>query len=337
MPRLRKKLLAFKDLNRQEQLELVEYLIAFPETFALVDAESLAAIFLQTPDLPSNDPATRAALAYVATYHYWSSHPPAGKVLALFTQVKAQLRERADLRAEFEAIEARALNLNAMQTPGAPVDSGTDHQQHPDASEEPERPDRLPRRRARAASSYLRWLRFDLPATPSSRMLGGGLAVIAGLLVLYGILAIADRATRSELYHLAYEEASIFPSSGSVRSGVNGSQQIAEQLLTDAVREVISSRRTVLGLFPRYDKERLQWAKEALRQVVRSEQANPWLRSEAGFLLGAVLIADGNLEEAECVLSEVAQGTSDRAEQAAAIIREIKDATGNKRTAPPQP
>lgn len=320
---LQKKLLAFTELDKYEQRDLVERLIDAPETFALVEDEDLASIFLQVPDLPADHPATRAALAYVATYHYWSTRPPSGEALALFTRVKAQLRERPDLRAEFEAIEARALHLDTVSDPVRQFEALTGRQLVPNDSNEATRPDRPSRRRSHSVSSHYRWLRQDLPATPSIRIMGQGLAAIAGLLIFYGILAATDYATRSDLQNIAYEEASAFPPAGSFRSGLDNSQQIAEQLILDAVREVIASRETTLGLFPRYDEERLRWAEEAFRQVLRNDQADAWLRGEAGFLLGAVLIAEGRAEEARRALEEVSQADGPRAEQARTLLEQL--------------
>jgi TolA-binding protein len=98
-----------------------------------------------------------------------------------------------------------------------------------------------------------------------------------------------------------------------------------------ALHQIRQARTTTLGLFLRYDPERLRRAEELLQEVVAAEPPGTFLQLEARWYLGKVNLAQGEVEPARDQFKTVAQQQGHHAHEAAELLLELQ------RVAPAQP
>lgn len=110
------------------------------------------------------------------------------------------------------------------------------------------------------------------------------------------------------------------PHAGGPRVDVSSDRLYFRALAT--LREV---RTTTLGLFPRYDPERLTEAARLLEEVARGEEDGSFLQLEASFLLGKVRLAQGDLPGARAAFGAVVRGRGRQAEEASEILSALEE------------
>jgi hypothetical protein len=99
----------------------------------------------------------------------------------------------------------------------------------------------------------------------------------------------------------------------------------ADALYLKALPLLRTARTSTLGLFPRYDAERLSEAETLLQSVVERAQPGSFLSREARFYLGKVNLAQDDVQTARSYLKAVAGGDGRRAEEAYRILKRLQE------------
>jgi len=114
---------------------------------------------------------------------------------------------------------------------------------------------------------------------------------------------------------------------GTVRGDEASPLTTPEQRYAAALQELDDARTTTLGLFPRYDRERLLAARGLLDGVVRDSSSGDFLRLEALYVLGKTDLLLGNRDAATDALQQVVLGEGAKAPEANALLNAIHDGT----------
>lgn len=100
-----------------------------------------------------------------------------------------------------------------------------------------------------------------------------------------------------------------------------------DQRYLRALAEVEAARTSTLGLFVRYDHERLAAARALLEGVAQDAAAGDFLRLEALYALGKTHLLLGDRAAAEQALRQVVDGQGSHAREAEALLRRLRKGT----------
>ncbi len=148
------------------------------------------------------------------------------------------------------------------------------------------------------------------------------LAACFALVALYGGLAIASRASQTELDRLAALDTDALAAQvagGTVRGAENAPASNDARYLA-ALDALGDARRTTLGLFPHYDAPALQAVKAQLETVVQDEPDGSFLQLEASYALGKTLLLLGDTDAAQPHFLRVVEYGGREADAAARIL-----------------
>ncbi len=263
-------------------------------------------------------PLTPEALARLAAHaHVSDAEPPA--------LIKERLQRDADARHEFYELRDRIEALDrALPDPTAQFEALTGHtlEKAPALPKNIHRlthaaPDRAPQPRTRVLKPNV--MRYAV-------------AACFGLVALYGGLAIASRASVSELDRLGALDAHALRVEG-FGGTVRGETVAADPATNEgrylrALDLLDDARHSTLGLFPRYDADALSDARRLLETVVLSEERGSFLQLEASYVLGKTLLLLGDEAQAKPAFLRVVEFGGRHVQESTRILASLEARTG---------
>jgi hypothetical protein len=151
------------------------------------------------------------------------------------------------------------------------------------------------------------------------------------LVALYGVLGIVSRSSLSEIQKLGkpgdhvYELAREQVFRGDVR--VPGADS-NDARYREAVGLIRDARETTLGLFPRYDADKLSRARALLQSVRETEEEGSFLHLEALYLLGKTMLLQEDVPAARQTLGELNERGTHHADEVQRILATLAVKTG---------
>ncbi len=218
--------------------------------------------------------------------------------------VRARFDTDADLRNQFYTLRDRVEALESqLPDPAAQFSALTGHRLHDHEAPSQARIHALRPPVARVAAPAARVLPLR------ARMTRYAAAASFALIALYGALAIASRASVSELDRLGALDADALVVEG-FGGAVRGSAPEADLASTEArylqaLSILRQARQSTLGLFPSYDEAALLEARALLENVVDTEEEGSFLQLEASYALGKTLLLLGEVPAARTALDRV--------------------------------
>jgi tetratricopeptide (TPR) repeat protein len=160
------------------------------------------------------------------------------------------------------------------------------------------------------------------------RALQWAIAAIVLVALLYGGLYAASWVLHSDAERLALVDPRETQVEG-YQLTLRGAQSAPEKapmdaLYLQALQILRDAQTTTLGLFPRYDQEKLAQAERLLQRVIENEESRSFLQMEAHFFLGKVYLAQGKIEKARSNFQTVAICEGRRTPEAVEILTELQ-------------
>lgn len=329
------RILAYPHLSPEEKRRVEAYVEEHPKWGPLLQdvqaLEELAHDVQRLDELPRGD---EVLATYVVAQHLYSDAIPSS-LREVFDRLEARMETDDQLRMRYEEVRSHLETLDAEFDPRSHFEQLTGHTLAQDAeaeesgsAEHEERDERPPSRTVREPAEPSR--------TPSERVSTGilsaagrwAVAAVTVVAVAYGVLFLASRLSQDPLDRLASVEVgqdvlesyqvrtrSVAPAPGSTS---------VDQTYLQGLRALRGARTTTLGLFPRYDSEKLQRAERLLSTVAERAEDGSFLQLEALFYLGNVQLAQGDVEQARSNLKIVVQLEGRRAEEAYQTLKELQ-------------
>lgn len=316
------KILSYPHLSAEEQHEVETYVESNPEWASLLrDVRALERLGAESrAALPSD-----ALLAtYVAVQHF---HPGGieGESPALqksFARLEALIEEDEGLRREVELARRRLQKAEAALDPVSQFEALTGHA----LEEEPETHEATASesQRTRASTPSVLEVFFQLPL-----LLRRSAVAIVLLVGVYAGLYGVSVATQSSLDRLATADVNerVIESyvETETRDAVPEPDTLAaDALYLEALSTLQSARTSTLGLFPRYDIEKLDQSQQLFDQVLDRVEPGSFLALEAHFYLGKVFLAQEQVEAARQHFETVVKRQGRMQDEAAEILNTLQ-------------
>jgi hypothetical protein len=145
------------------------------------------------------------------------------------------------------------------------------------------------------------------------------IAIVAGL--GYGSLSIVSEQTRPASERLVALEKLAATGPSFARVTRSGQSYDPGHVYASAMKDIEAARRSVAGLFPHYDREGLNAARDKLRTVVRDAEPDSYLQMQGYFALGKLAVALEDKEGARDALIRVAEADSLAWPEAPVLLR----------------
>lgn len=328
MKPIEEKILLYRELSPEEREAVDAYVAQHPELSRLLaEVRAFEGLLKEARALAARPPGDSALAYYVATRLLERNAMPDG-LREVLVRIEAALEEDPALRRKYEVFERRMRELEAGSDAVAQFERLSGYALAPPGAEDPptvaevvpppvrpssDRPSRRPARIFRLSSPPVRW----------------AVAASIALVGLYGVLLLLGEATRSPLERSLRFDKEVSAFYGPhVRSGNMGFMtDPADSLYFRAIRTLGEARKTTLGLFPRYDADRLREAAAYLNDVIARVEPNSFLYLEAQFLLGKIYLALGDFPAAEAALKAVVKGRGGRIDEARELLRMLRSAS----------
>ena len=301
---IEERLAQYPDLSDEERHEVERYVAEHPEWApALADAKALDALFEDARGFEEESVSEEVLAFYAASRDM--PNPPEELAGPLKT-IRMRVDSDPDLKRRLAEIDARRNELEE----GSPAN---------------EQFERLTGRTPDAFAGE-----YDEPKQEPAhiRYLWRAAAAVVVLAATYSILYKAGQMMLSEAERLARfdrEELAV-EGFGTVRQPDRGvpPSTSAEAYLA-ALRELRQAQESTIGLFPRFNTERVSEAEMLLGRVIALEPEDSFLAGEATYLLAKVRLASGDIEEARTLLQQVIASRSRRAEEAESLLQRLQD------------
>lgn len=317
-------ILAYPNLSVEKQREIEAYVESNPKWAPLLrDVRALEGL----PAGPRSElPSDPRLATYVTVQHLHPDAVPAG-LRGAFSALEDQIERDADLRREVDAARRRMKKAEAAVDPVAHFEALTDHNVEPapeSASSAGAVEQETETNRSEPASPSGIEVFLNLPG-----FVRAGMVAVVVLMVAYGGLYGVSRATQSPLDRLAAMEVSaqvVNSYTGTnLRSATPSSDTLSvDQQYLDALSSLRTARVSTLGLFPRYDSEKLAGAKQHLTQVLGQVDSSSFLALESHFYLGKIALAQREVPTAQRHLKVVVRKGGRRADEAYDILRALQ-------------
>lgn len=325
MDDLEEKILSYPHLSGEEQREIEAYVEEHPEWAPLLrDVRSVEGLSANVrADLPSDS----LLATYVVVEHL---HPDGDREIseqlrAAFARLEARIEEEESLRREVEAARRRLGEAESSIDPVAQFEALTEHSLGLESGAESDEKTSESDAEASPRTSPSWW--EAVRALPRFVRLGG--AVAAVLVGVYAGLYGVSLATQSPLDRLAAPEVSEqvvnsytnaeMRSAGAATEGASVDDQYLE-----ALSRLRAAHVSTLGLFPRYDAERLDQAKQGFGQVLEEVDPNSFLALEAHFYLGKIALAQDDIATARTHFKTVVQREGRQTQKAYEILKTLQ-------------
>lgn len=331
MDAVKHQLLNYDALPATERDEVDAHLAAHPEAQALVDeGRALRAFLSEAAQTGAALPDAEEIARYLAA-QYFGHQPLSPALTALGQRVEAAFASHPEVERQYSIMRDRLERLNASaESPAEQFERLVGYRLDapvPDHLEADVPEPAVPAHGATSKSQHRSWRApADREAVPLLRRVSvSRLALAASVLLtlVYGGLFIASGAQQTEYERLAELDSAPTDYEGLRLRGVDGLMDPAAERYAEALDELGDARSSFLGLFPSYDAERVDTALGLLREVTELEGDDAALGLEAWFLIGQILLHDGDTEAAR----EAFQIVVDRQGPSAPDARRLLDAT----------
>ncbi len=336
---IEEKIRLFAELSGDERREVEQYVEARGDNEPhlkrlLEEAKGLDHLLASARRLGTSPP-DREAIAFYAVMRGVDRGRLPGHLAEDLDRIGEEIAGSADLRTLLAQYEARASELASASDFHAHFEALTGHSRRgPSREPDVRRRDREPAPHAAAVS---RGKDEDgaRPDAGTRRLLQrAGVAVVVVATLYLALLALGRwvqpeyerlaRFTSDELRLVGYEN-------------VRGEQPADREVLPDggpglsptaahvlALNQLRGAESSFLGLFPGFDKQRLDSAAVLLGHVIELEPDDSFLADEARYFLGKVELARGNFDEARANLARVASSPSVRSEAAQELLSKME-------------
>lgn len=321
MDNIEEKILQFGALSPEAQQNIEAYVRDHPEWKAML--RDVKALETMCRDARLMYRADDEVLAYYVVARRTQLEPSAA-LRAVFRRLEERLAGDPELRARHDALQGRLEELAASLDPAAQFEklSGYDMASLDDLSVGPSPKQTAPDEGGHQSASEARIL-----ALPRAIRWAAAAVVLVGL--LYGGLYVVSEATQSDADQLALVNLSETQIEGyelTMRGApATADTASSDALYLEALRTLRSARTSTLGLFPRYDRDRLAQAEQLLERVIEREAPRSFLQIEAHFFLGKVHLAQGDVEAARSNFQTVARQEGRRTSEAVDILTKLQE------------
>lgn len=334
MDDIERQILNYDDLPAEERRAVDAYLQEHPAAARLRDeGRALRALLEEAGRLGAEAPDAEAIAQFVAAQHM-AQRPLPADLAALGRRIEAAFEEHPEVERQYSIMQDRLKALTAeSESPRAQFERLTGHRlgARPRATErhgltpaaaEPTAPAPQPVRRDR--SKGWRTSVTD-PLSLLQRVSLPRLAFAATFVavLLYASLFVASRAGQPEHVRLADLDAVEKEFAGLRLRGPDGELDLAADHYAEALETLDDARSSFLGLFPRYDPDALAEAIRLLEQTVDVEGSDSALGLEAWFLIGEILLHQGEVEAARDAFEIVVEQQGPSAPDAQRLLNEI--------------
>ncbi len=325
---IEEQILSYPHLSVEEQREIEAYVESNPEWASLLrDVRSMEHLSANAQaDLPSD--ALLATYVVVKTLH--PEEAPA-RLQAAFSTFEARLEDDESLQREVDAARRRLKEAEAAVDPVSHFEALTEHELETDATpERTEEPEPASAATQETTPSLLEVF-LNLP-----RLARRGAVVAVVLVGAYGALYGVSQATQSTLDRLAAVKVSdqvveSYSDANMRSAGPEPDTPSVDDRYLEALSALRDARVSTLGLFPRYDSEKLTQAEQRLDQVVEQVEPGSFLALEARFYLGKIALAQEEVRAARRHFKTVVKGEGRRADQAYEVLKTLQQEYGRGR------
>jgi len=332
------RLLNYDELPASERDEVDAYLAEHPEAaHILAEGRALRALLDEAGRLDAEVPDAEAIAQFIAAQHM-AQQPLPDDLAALGRRIEAALADHPEVerqysmmqerlktlvtnaespRAQFERLTGRSLGASRQAEP-APVEEAPATMAAAQAAAQavpPARRDRSKTWRTSVTDSLSLFQSFSLPR----------LAFAATFIVvlLYGGLYVAGQASQPDHVRLAELDAVENEFAGLRLRGPDGQVDLASDRYAAALDALAEARSSTLGLFPHYEQEGLNEAIRLLEEAAELEGRDSALGLEAWFLIGKVLLYEGEIDVARDAFEIVVEQQGPSAPDAQRLLNEI--------------
>jgi len=318
---IEEQILSYPHLSVEEQREVEAYVESNPEWASLLrDVRSMEHLSANAQaDLPSD--ALLATYVVVKTLH--PEEAPA-RLQAAFSKFEARLEDDESLQREVDAARRRLKEAEAAVDPVSHFEALTEHELETDATpERTEEPEPASTATQETTPSLLEVF-LNLP-----RLARRGAVVAVVLVGAYGALYGVSQATQSTLDRLAAVKVSdqvveSYSDADMRSAGPETDTPSVDDRYLEALSALRDARVSTLGLFPRYDSEKLTQAEQRLNQVVEQVEPGSFLALEARFYLGKIALAQEEVRAARRHFKTVVKGEGRRADEAYEVLKTLQ-------------
>ena len=338
MTDIESRLLNYDELPASERDEVDAYLAEHPEAASLLaEGRALRALLEEAGRLDADVPDAEAVAQFIAAQHMaqrplpdeltalgrrieaaFEDHPEVERQYSMMQErLKTLVTNAASPRAQFERLTGRSLGTSrgadpspAQETPATMAAVQAASQPAP-----PVRRDRSKDWRTSVTDSLSLFQNFSLPR----------LAFAATFIVvlLYSGLYIASRVGQPDYVRLADLDAVENEFAGLRLRGPDGQIDLASDRYAAALDALREARSSALGLFPHYEPEGLNEAIGLLEEAAELEGQDSALGLEAWFLIGKILLYEGEINVARDAFEIVVEQQGPSAPDAQRLLDEI--------------
>jgi len=267
---------------------------------------------------------------YVMVRHLDHDGERSAQLREAFDRFEARIAEDDALRHEVEAAERRLKEAEAAVDPVSHFEALTEHDLKGEEETDVRARDTAGSEPVSSSTSSWWDVFGGLP-----RFVPRGVAVATVLVALYGGLYGISLSTQSTLDRLAAIEVSDQVvdnyANARMRSAAPEASSTADEQYLEALSILENARISTLGLFPRYNTDRLDRAQQRLGQVLEEAEPSSFLALEAHFYLGKIALAQGNVDAARTHFKTVVQREGRQTQEAHEILKILQqEYSGNE-------
>ncbi|MCS3685377.1 tetratricopeptide repeat protein [Salinibacter ruber] len=316
-------ILSYPHLSREKQRDIEAYVEQNPEWAPLLnDIRSVESLASHESTGPPSDP---LFATYVMVRHLDRGETKSARVREAFARFEARIAEDSALQREVEAAERRLKETEAAVDPVSHFEALTEHDLEVEEEANVQAPDAAGAEPGSSSAASSSW--WDvIGGLP--RGVPRGVAVAVVLVALYGALYGISLTTQSTLDRLAAMEVSDQVvdnyASARMRSAAPEASSAADERYLEALSILEKARISTLGLFPRYDTDRLDRAQKRLGAVLEKAEPNSFLALEAHFYLGKIALAQENVDAARTHFKTVVQREGRQTQEAYEILKTLQ-------------
>jgi hypothetical protein len=306
---------SFGQLARPQQEEIERYVAAHTEYIQVFEDVKSMYRMLEEVNAFTDEVPGDSALAYYIAHQYLQHHPLPDGLRTSFENMKRRIDRNPEIRLRFEEIRFRMDRIASHSDPLMQFEALTGHTLSPQSS-----PGSPP------ASGMFAGDRE--PTHPLSRGRSRGLRILGASLSLI-VAATVFLFAANRIDRLAYTDPALLVLDGyepvarseyrlPATAGIDEQFIYGQAALRDA-------QRAWLGIYYRYNQDRLDEAQDLFERVRRSGQETALLWHEATYYLAKIAIANEDLESARRLLNELTTNTGPRTVEAGSLLKRLAE------------